>query len=412
MRRAAVLTLVLGSSLFVPFLACEDESTTQPQFVFDAGPQPTVDATTPDTAAPDVAVPDTGVDAADAAPPTTLLFMGISPGVMPPSYATSFDGTSWANVKQIGTDEYGAVGGGVTILPSGRGLAVARSNSAAGDMSATWSKGTWSTLAPFGTSPVSYVSPPIATPTGALVVDQSGTGLGLLRVYGYDDATSTWSAAEPTALPGSNQSVPAIATTQAGNAFVVGASSMYYMWTQKTGGTWSAPAPINGVSKPFDDPAAVVATRRAGSSQIVAAFTHAIGLGTPEVVAAVFDGNAWSAPVPIGTDVARSALSPFALVAQSDGTVALAYATETSKIKLGFWNGTTWSSFQEIPGVTVSAQYGPLGLARGIGNASLELVFLDANIHVAHTRLTNTWSAPKVIDPDHEYVMLAIASGT
>jgi hypothetical protein len=123
--------------------------------------------------------------------------------------------------------------------------------------------------------------------------------------------------------------------------------------------------------------------------------------------------------VPVATDGFQSTPprgTVLSIAALPDGRAALAYATAANGINVGFFDGTAWSAFRAVPGATFgAAQFGPVSVARGVDGAVLELAFLDTDLHVRHTRLTDeaswTWSAPVMVGDASSHTRVWIATG-
>jgi hypothetical protein len=132
-----------------------------------------------------------------------------------------------------------------------------------------------------------------------------------------------------------------------------------------------------------------------------------------------FTGGAWSTtPVTISTTVSQNNAS-LAMASLPGGNVALAYAS-TSGVEVGMFSGTgstaAWGAFTAVPDVSMMNFKAPnagLSLAAGVGGDVLELVFINANLALQHTRLlpSGTWTTPVTIDATFAYQTVAIASG-
>lgn len=380
-----------------------------------------------DESAPDAtpdSMPDVSLDVApDASTPTPVLLVGATINSAMPAFGSSYDRGAWAApVALTGSDCYPPGGGGVTVMNDGRGLAVVRGNGGSLPYSAVWSAGRWSSVTATGGTISSFVSAPHATANGAAYVRQSGSGASNLRVDSFVSARSSWELGSARELLGDNRGVPALAVTSGGQQLVIdGDSRGGYRWMLGAGDTWSALATVTGATVPMFDSAspAVVATQRVGVDEVVAVFIVA---GEPQSTARIawstFRAGAWTTVVSLATDVVQSSgvTTPMVLTALRDGRVALGYLTATRGVSVGFYNGTSWSPFRVVSGVSSIPQASPFALTRGAdANAVLELVYVDAvTRQLRHTRLTDEpafrWSPPATIDSTRQWMSVWIAS--
>ena len=111
-------------------------------------------------------------------------------------------------------------------------------------------------------------------------------------------------------------------------------------------------------------------------------------------------------------------------VALPDGRVALAYWTQDQAIKVGFFDGASWSEFKVVPGAFAMG-YSPLAIIHGAPGAVLELLYSQRpaqppdppsadDYYLKHLRLTDeetwTWTPPALVDGDHRWATIAVAA--
>jgi hypothetical protein len=166
------------------------------------------------------------------------------------------------------------------------------------------------------------------------------------------------------------------------------------------------------------DGASVAMVRRPGTDQIVMVFGSQTMSSMTTVSSMTFTGGAWTTPMPIAMDGWQSNPprgSMFSLAALADGRVALAYPTSSSAIKVGFFDGSSWSAFQTVPGAMIGGYFGPVSIARGVDTDLLELVYVDATNHVQHMRLIDAaswaWSSPVMVGDTSVHTRVALAAG-
>jgi hypothetical protein len=253
-----------------------------------------------------------------------------------------------------------------------------------------------------------------------------------LQLAQYDSATASWSPPpDSTGIVSlsDNQisSAPSLAITDAADpvmAFAVrtpmGSSFRFtYAFTRRVAGVWSAQAAIAGATAPVVS-AEIALVRRATSNEIVAVWNSGSMYGTG-LFSAVYSAGAWSAAIPVVTDVAAGVFRTFAVVPLADGRVALAYLSSTldvglPTIRAGLFVGSAWTPFTRVPVARVGAASIPIGMVRSVdGAAVLDLVWLDSDHHAEHSRLTDvagwTWTPPAVVDAVSIYDCVAIAAG-
>jgi hypothetical protein len=238
-------------------------------------------------------------------------------------------------------------------------------------------------------------------PSGAIFVDQLDALSG----------TTTWTTAA-TGLTGDRTSLPVVAITSTGDPMVVSFSGGSYQWSVRTAGAWSAPASIVGLSGPPPGNGTVlympsVASVPLPSGDLLFAFTSAesadSGAMTADLQVATFSKGAWSASTAVANDLELNYEESAHFAALPDGTIAMAYAATVpsgmSPLKVGFYDGTTWSAFRGATGIYTN---GLFDISRGATGAALEVVYSDASNNLYHGRLTDranwVWQANIAID--------------
>ncbi len=193
-----------------------------------------------------------------------------------------------------------------------------------------------------------------------------------------------------------------------GDALLVVPTASGYDWSYRTGGTWSSPATMAGLPLPPNETSAHLPgasiVRASAAGDLLAGFATSVPAdgGPVEAIAvAKFSAGAWSAPTVLATDPNVAYYEAPRLAVLGDGTIALAYFA-TGAVKIAFYDGTSWSTFQVAPDVYPSLGFQPLDIARGASGALLELAFIDSNNNLFHVRLTDrtnwTWTSVTAID--------------
>lgn len=316
------------------------------------------------------------------------------------AFGASFAAGAWTT-STLGADYYSFSGGGVTVTAARTGLAVFRSNAGAAIGAATFGT-SWSTLAAEGVT-TNVIGMPTPGGAGAFIAFQNGT----VSEAEFHDTGATWSpTAATTSAASDNNSLPAIATIASGDPLVLfpgqGATlSTHFAWSLRTAGTWSAAAAIPGSTKPSFLPApAITAVKRVGADQVVAVMNSTT---SGEIDYAVFSGGTWSTAASVVTNAANGGQSRvFALAPLPDGRVALVYIDTAQVMHVAFFDGTSWGSFQIVPGTGSKYSRFPIAIARGANaSAVLEVLYTDGvsdSRIPRHVRLTNestwTWTSP------------------
>ena len=372
----------------------------------DTAPEPPGDAGIDALDAPGApdAAPDTGGSPDATAGGSRILLLGFNASG---AFGSTFQGSAWGPATNIASHA-SDFGGGLTAVPDGTAFGAFLASGSPLLLDEIW-KGSWSPTGSLGTGNPQFVSAPAATSQSVFVVAEeqpSASSMGGLSLNTYDVAMAT--TVEVPISVGAQYGSPAIAATAAGAPLVVASLvAGGYTWTLRSGTTWSAPTTVPGVTvasfPPVDAP---VLVRRTGLDEIVGIFEIAVDNSSGATLAASrFSSGAWGTPTTIATD-ARFGRPP-SVAALLDGRIALSYTNRSMpEIMVGFFDGTSWSAFTTVPGISPS-QFLPGAIAHGIAGDVLELVYLDTNSAPEHTRLTNesawTWSAPVAVDPPSSY---------
>jgi hypothetical protein len=424
---------ILASALaFV--VGCSSSSSDDTSSAPDAGGDATSGADVNDFGDDSV---DTSVAPLEAGPDVTtnpslpsILLTAVAAGTMPPAITTVFQSGAWSPLTTIGGNEYGAGGGGVTALANSQGLAVVRSRAGA-PVESVWN-GTWPTLYQIDMTDDQLVSGPVAAAPGAFVAEQSSVGTYPITLDTFDESGPTWSTGEVTGAVGDSRGIPVVAVTAAGNPLILYSSTptavTTYRWVARTGTTWSTAADVPAIGTlsvagvmPMNAALpATAAVTRVGTDDVVAVFLTG-GPTAFTLQSSTYSAGAWSAsPLAVATDVITAGFGvPFSLTALPDGRVALAYATTTNGINVGFFDGTTWGAFAPIPTAIPipSGTYAPIAITGGIGGDVVEVVYIDQNYYLRHARMTGmaadagaTWTTPVPVDSSQPYGFVAIAT--
>ncbi len=375
-----------------------------PDSSMDTGVEPPTDA------ALDALDADAAVSVDGAAGGSQILLLGINASG---AFGATFQGSAWGPVTNIASHA-SDVAGGLTACPDGSAFGAFLASGSPLLLDEIW-KGGWVPTGSLGTGNPQYISAPAATSQSVFVVAEeqpSAGSTGGIFLNTYDLAAST--TVEVPIGVGGQYASPAVTGTAAGAPLVVASLvAGGYAWTLGSGGTWSAPASIPGITvaafPPVDAP---VLVERTGVDQIVGIFEIAVDSSSGTTLAAsTFSAGAWGTATTIATD-ARFGRPP-SVAALPDGRVALSYTNKsTPAVEVGFFDGTAWSAFATVPGISPS-QFFPGAIAQGLAGDVLELVYIDASQATQHTRLTNestwTWSAPIAVDPPSSYTRVFLA---
>lgn len=325
--------------------------------------------------------------------------------------ATSFSGGAWAPVQvlQDGLNHPIACIA-VALLADGSGLAA--SGGQLGFYGTVWD-GDWAEPVREQSTVVPLLGRMSAFPGGAWVAHRPNSGGGPIQLDTYDAEASSWTVEEDTGMP-SNLGWPAVAPTGDGQALVVHFEGSQFSWRRKLENAWSDTAAVP-IATPNLNPmsfAEVDLIKRVGVEQVVGVF----GTDLAQLEAATFENGAWSTPTPLATDAAthlHAARRAF-LSALPDGRVALAYWADQYAVKVGFFDGQSWSDFKVVPGVKAEG-YSPVAITRGFSGAELELLYTQqSTFELKHTRLTSeaswSWTEPQVVDADYDWATIAVAA--
>jgi hypothetical protein len=347
----------------------------------------------------------------------TVLVVGILDGDTP--YGASYQDGKWAAAVKLGDSAHSQSGGGVVATADGHGVAVFRAGGNDSTLNfATWS-GTWGMLAAQGGTG-STVSIPVATTDGAFIAQQEDVDPFMMKLGEWSNSSSSWpTAAESTGQAGQNLGVPAVVATATGDPMVlfVDKTTQQYAWTLRTGGTWSASAPLSTATTPSVGASfPAIAACRVGTDQIVAVMVS--GSNGQTLLSSTFSSGAWSTPTPLATDLAPdlSIGAMFAVTALPGGRAAVAYVKGLSGVSAGLYDGTMWGPLKDVPISSFAYATTPVSIARGANaSAILELAYVDfLSGGIQHTRLTDegnwTWTAPVVIDAQ-KYSVVSLAVG-
>jgi hypothetical protein len=356
---------------------------------------------------------DAGLDASAS----VALLVAFSGGAEGGVFGASYQGGGWKAPVRFAPEGYAQGGGGIAASPAGEGYVAFRPGSTNKLLTTTWT-GTWPVATVLGTPDVNYIGHLAATPKSILLaaatVPSGGIdgGAGGIFLRTLDYASGQWSAAQPTGA-GDFNSQPAVAATAAGLPLVVFAGAgTDYVWTQRLGSGWSTPAPLAGITFfSATRPPVPTLVARTGADQVVGIFLTGTE-STRALSAATFSAGSWSPGRALAMDLGNGGgdgRMSFA-AALPDGRVAVAYETTSAGVKVGFFDGATWSAFAAVPGVTVG--FSRFAIARGTNGAILELVFIDGNDTLRHARLlpVGGWTAPVLIDGSREYFHVAITA--
>jgi hypothetical protein len=376
----------------------------------------TIDGATIDDATIDGAATDSAaIDAAaiDAGPPVGEAVLLVAREGSTAATGASWTGGTWGAIEPIGTGILN-VDLGVVVMDDGTGLGIFTPTGLPAFIhSARWSAGAWG---PLSTSDVAIgrASLPIRASGGALLAAAVSTpGISELALARYDASSGAWSSSpERTGVfeVSGSQFVgsPAVALMSSGDPLVVfgrrvGTSAVVtYDFTVRTGAAWSADALIPGAVGPSSFHGIAITSQ---DDHVLAVWIH--GSAGAEIHSAVYAAGTWSTEAAIATDVIAASFRPLLLTSLPDGRVALAYLTHvpaegTAMVRIGFFDGSSWSAFREVPGARAFYTSLMFALARGAGSAVLELAYVDSAHAVRHTRLmdeaTWTWTAPTVAD--------------
>jgi hypothetical protein len=343
---------------------------------------------------------------------STMVLLGLgSTG----AYGVAYSGGAWGSPAPLWASPQFVGGGGVTYLSDGRALAVGGQGYIApqgsGAIATLFAGGSWGAPSMVAGGVGLSVSAPLASATGALVA-RSDTNSNVL-VDTFTGNTSAWTTQGTGLVTGSP---PTIAATGTGNPIVLvditpATGTTVYDFTVLSGSSWSAPTAVPGVATLSNSTAASAAALRSGIDQIVAVFKVGNGTGMQW---ATYSGGAWSAGQTIVNDLNKNQ-GVFSLAPLSDGRMWLAYVNTSNIVQVSSFNGSAWSAFRSVPGVTTSAYgYYPVSLTHGVGGHVVELAFIDSSGKIQWTSLTDeskwAWSTPVVVANSTSYGFVSIAA--
>lgn len=337
------------------------------------------------------------VDCGGACPacPYALLLGGTASNLV----GGAFDGTSWTT-SQIAAP---AVDGlDLAISTNGVGIGVFRYTKI-GDPKdqqlqyVTWKAGLWS-------APLAV---PNATTRAAPTIDRSGTGAHVLfqgENYQFYFAAFDGAGWVPAAeMIGSYGPGPgAVASLGVDALFVFhDGSQSNHLTSRRRNANWMNAQTVDPQAQAFDRQPAIAAL---GTGKAIAVHSQNQG---GQLRWSLFNGGAWSAPVAIA---GAQTTDPPALVALGVETAGLAFRGTDGKVYVATFDGA-WTAATAVAEPN-PAIHGAPALARGIGAAELELLYLEAGSKtMRHTRrVAGVWSPAVQIGnmkPEHA----AIASG-
>lgn len=333
---------------------------------------------------------------------------------------TAFVNGSWAPVKVL--REQAALGT-VGFLADGTGLAVMGATGGLGV--ASWD-GQWSTAELEQGAPHGTLGRMTTFAGGAAVAGRVSDALAethIVQLSYYDFESSTWTVGEEVGVE-TSFSPPAVAMTEAGEPLVVfyDPANRRYSWKVKTGGSWASPGRVPVDRQEDFGFAEIDLVKREGADEIIGIFASDYTNGdSAALVSSVFSDGLWSPVAMIATDVnmiAQNTRRAY-LSALPDGRVALAYWAVDFRIKIGFFDGSSWSEFKVVPNAMTYA-LSPIAISRGAPGAALELLFSKRSMgeptgfELAHMRLTNeaswAWTEPQIVDDDYDWGTITIAA--
>jgi hypothetical protein len=173
-----------------------------------------------------------------------------------------------------------------------------------------------------------------------------------------------------------------------------------------SGSTAGAPADIASnpsFSATTGTPA--IAAPASGQIDLVTAF---VAEGTQQVYGAYLSAGTWSAPAAITQALTND---PVALAPTTGSGVVMGYQGTDGKLYTDFF-GITWA-VPAAPFTTSTPVAARPAVAKGIGSASAEMVYVSSSGALFHTRyVSGGWTNPVAIDPSvTTFTHVAIASG-
>lgn len=290
----------------------------------------------------------------------------------------------------------------VGITTTGRGIGVFRYTKQ-GDPKdqqlqyVTWTGGVWSAPQQVG----------VATTRAAPTLDRAGTGAHVVFhgenfqfYYAAFDGMGWAPAAEMVGSFGPGPGGVATLGIEAMFVFHDGAQSNH-LTGRRRNANWLAGQTIDLETQAFDRQPAVATL---GTSSAIA--VHALNNGG-QLRWSIFKNGGWSGPLAIAG--AQTSAAP-ALVGLGADAAALAFRGGDGLLYVTTWDGQ-WSAPAPVAEPN-AAIFGPPALARGIGAADLEVVYVEAGSKVVRhiRRISGQWSAPKQVG-NTTVERVAIASG-
>jgi len=338
-----------------------------------------------------------GVDCGGPCPacPVALLLGGNATKMV----GAAFDGGSWTSTEIAAPTVDGV---DLAISTNGVGIGVFRYTKINDPKDqqlqyVTWKAGLWS-------APQQV---PNATTRAAPTVDRSGTGAHVLfqgvnyqYYFAAFDGMGWVPAAEMIGSFGPGPGAVGSLGIDALFVFHDGAQNNQ-LTSRRRNANWLGNQVIDTETQAFDRQPAIAAI---GANKAVA--VHSLNDGG-QLRWSVFNNGAWSAPTVIAG--AQTAANP-ALTGLGADKAALAFRGNDGKLYVSTFDGT-WQAPAPVANPN-PAIFGPPALARGIGAADIELLYLDAGAKtIRHTRrVAGVWSAAVQIG-NTALERVAIASG-
>jgi hypothetical protein len=352
---------------------------------------------------------ETGVDCGGPCVPcpTVVLIAGGAQGLL----AGTYNLTAWATSALTGTTSDDPA---IAFLPTaGTGQAIGLLHGANDHLDYTLWDGTgWSAPKQVNTDLTRGQPTIVASGTKAHAVFWDPN-----FKYNYESFSGgSWSAAAQPVIPqnaaqpcGPNAGVLAPLGAEASLVFVNGSCSgtVNHLYNSDlSAGVWQMSKDVASNPSFAANLRPAVAAPAGTGPELVAVYVQQ---GTSQMWSSYRMNGAWSAPVQITNGLTND---PVSLAPMTGGGAVMAYRGTDMKLYYATFSGTTWST----PAAAVSPTNVIIGstpaVAKGVGGAKAELVYVDLNGLLFHIRLNaTTWSQPAQIGMGTGFSHVAIAAG-
>ncbi len=340
--------------------------------------------------------------------PTVLALLGGSANMAGMAGGEFHPGGAWTVTSLNGRTVDGVA---LTITSKGQGVGLMRFTQIGAPNDnhlryATWTagapNGVWAQFQDLGPNITTRAAPTISAATK--VAQAAFHGQDFKFYYASFD-NNTWAPiAEPVGAVQSFGPVPpeiAARGNDATLAFINGGSGNDVFGQDRSSAVWGPGQDIGNNTNFNVSPALVALT--AGPELLVA-----YARSDNQIMFATRTGGVWTAPAPIAGALTGDRAS---LAALPSGNAALAFRGTDTNLYVALYAGGVWSGVVAFANPNVSVQ-SPPSIVRGVGSAAVELGYVDNAGKAFHSRfINNAWTAPVQIGAATTNNHIALASG-